>query len=154
ATVPRAVLVAYPMLLVVALGTPRLIYRYWKDSRFDLLRRVPAHRVLILGAGRAAEALLREIARENRYRPVGLLDDNPALRGARMHGVPVLGTIERLPELAGEVAAEMLLIAMPSANNAQMRRVVELCEQTGISFRTVPRLQDVVAGRLAFTDLK
>ncbi len=153
-TVPRAVLVAYPLLLMVALGAPRLAYRYWKDSRFDLLRSVPARRVLVLGAGRAGETLLRELAREDRYRPVGLLDDDPALRGAKVHGVPVLGPLERLPELAREVAAEMLLIAMPSATSAQMRRVVELCEQTGVPFRTVPRLQDVVAGRMGFTDLK
>jgi len=153
-TVPRAVLVIYPAALVVLLGSPRMAYRYWKDSRFDLTSRVPAKRVLVLGAGRAGEALLRELARENRYRPIGLLDDNPSLRGARLHGVPVLGTIERLPQLAGEVAAEMLLIAMPSASNAQMRRVVELCEQTDVAFRTVPRLQDVVAGRLNFNELK
>jgi FlaA1/EpsC-like NDP-sugar epimerase len=153
-TVPRAVLVMYPAALVVLLGTPRMAYRYWKDSRFDLTSRAPAQRVLVLGAGRAGETLVRELARENRYRPVGLLDDNMGLRSAKVHGVPVLGTIERLPELAGEVAAEMLLIAMPSATNTQMQRVVELCEQTGVPFRTVPRLQDVVAGRMTFNELK
>ncbi len=50
--------------------------------------------------GRAGEALIRELTRENRYRPVGILDDNAALRGAKVHGVPVLGTLEQLPELA------------------------------------------------------
>ena len=153
-TVPRAVLVIYPVALAVLLGVPRMAYRYWKDSRFDLASRTPAKRVLVLGAGRAGEALLRELARENRYRPVGVLDDNTALRGAKVHGVPVLGALERLPELAGEVAAEMLLIAMPSASNAQMQTVVALCEQTNIPFRTVPRLQDVVAGRMSFNELK
>lgn len=153
-TVPRAVLVIYPVALSVLLGVPRLAYRYWKDSRFDLASRAPARRVLVLGAGRAGETLLRELARENRYRPVGVIDDNAALRGAKVHGVPVLGALERLPELAGEVAAEMLLIAMPSATNAQMQRIVSLCEQTGIPFRTVPRLQDVVAGRMSFNELK
>jgi FlaA1/EpsC-like NDP-sugar epimerase len=110
--------------------------------------------VLVLGAGRAGDALLRDLARENRYRPVGLLDDNANLRGAKVHGVPVLGMLDRLPELAEETAAEMLLIAMPSATNAQMRRVVELCEKTGVPFRTMPRLQDVVSGRMGFSDLK
>jgi FlaA1/EpsC-like NDP-sugar epimerase len=76
------------------------------------------------------------------------------LRGAKVHGVPVLGTLEQLPDRAREVAAEMLLIAMPSASNAQMQRVVELCEATNIAFRTVPRLQDVVAGRMGFNQLK
>ena len=152
--VPRAVLVIYPAVLSVFLGLPRLAYRYWKDSRIDLVSNVPARRVLVLGAGRAGEALLRELAHENRYRPVGVLDDNIALRGAKVHGVPVLGPFERLPDLATQVAAQMLLIAMPSANNAQMRRVVELCETTGIPFRTVPRLQDVVAGRMNFNEFK
>jgi FlaA1/EpsC-like NDP-sugar epimerase len=154
ATVPRAALVIYPAVLVVLLGTPRLAYRYWKDSRFDLSVRVPAKRVLVLGAGRAGEMLVRELLRENRYRPVGLLDDNAQLRGAKVHGVPVLGTLEQLPQRAHEVAAEMLMIAMPSASNAQMQRVVEACEQSGVPFRTVPRLQDVVSGRMAFNELK
>lgn len=154
ATVPRAVLVIYPAFLVVFLGVPRLAYRYWKDSRFDLVRGVPPKRVLVLGAGRAGETLIRELLHENRYRPVGILDDNMALRGAKVHGVPVLGTLEQLPQLASEVAAEMILIAMPSAGNAQMQRVVGLCEQAGVHFRTVPRLQDVVAGRMGFSELK
>ena len=154
AIVPRAALVIYPALLVVFLGAPRLAYRYWKDSRFDLSVRVPAKRVLVLGAGRAGEVLVRELLRENRYRPVGLLDDNASLRGAKVHGVPVLGTPDQLPQRAHEVAAEMLLIAMPSASNAQMQRVVEACEQSGVPFRTVPRLQDVVSGRMAFNELK
>ncbi len=153
-TVPRAVLVIYPAFLVVCLGVPRLAYRYWKDSRFDLARGIPPKRVLVLGAGRAGETLIRELLHENRYRPVGILDDNTALRGAKVHGVPVLGTLEQLPQLAGEVAAEMLLIAMPSAGNAQMQRVVGLCEEAGVQFRTVPRLQDVVAGRMGFAELK
>ena len=154
ATVPRAALVMYPALLVVFLGTPRLAYRYWKDSRFDLSVRIPAKRVLVLGAGRAGETLVRELLRENRYRPVGLLDDNASLRGAKVHGVPVLGTLDQLQQRAHEVAAEMLLIAMPSASNAQMQHVVEACEQSGVPFRTVPRLQDVVSGRMAFNELK
>ncbi|HSE12911.1 MAG TPA: nucleoside-diphosphate sugar epimerase/dehydratase [Rudaea sp.] len=153
-SVPRAVLVIYPVVLFIFLGAPRLAYRYWKDSRLGLNEHFNVRRVLVLGAGRAGEALIRELAHENRYRPVGLLDDNATLRGAKVHGVPVLGTLAQLPELSREVAAEMLLIAMPSATNAQMQRVVELCEKAGIPFRTVPRLQDVVAGRLSFNDLK
>jgi FlaA1/EpsC-like NDP-sugar epimerase len=152
--VPRSVLLLYPIVLALLLGLPRLAYRYWKDSRLDLFQASPSQRVLILGAGRAGEALVRDLKRENRYRPVGFVDDNAQLRGAKLHGVPVLGTLDRLPEIAEETAAEMLLIAMPSAKGAQMRRVVESCERTSLPFRTVPRLDDVVAGRSQFNELK
>ena len=153
-TVPRTVLVVYPLVLSVLLGTPRLLYRYWKDSRLDFVARAPSQRVLVLGAGKAGEALVRDLRRENRYSPVGFLDDNTQLRGARVHGVPVLGTLDQLPQLARETAAEMLVIAMPAANKTQMRRAVDLCEETGVPFRTVPRLEDVVAGRSSFNELK
>jgi FlaA1/EpsC-like NDP-sugar epimerase len=152
--VPRSVLLIYPLTLLIFLGGPRMLYRFWKDSRYDSQDREPPKRVLVLGAGRAGEALVRELRRENRYSPVGFLDDNRALRGAKVHGVPVLGELHRLDELAREVAAEMLLIAMPSANNQQMQRVVELCEAAELPFRTVPRLQDVVEGRSSFNELK
>ncbi|HJU07837.1 MAG TPA: polysaccharide biosynthesis protein, partial [Rhodanobacteraceae bacterium] len=132
--IPRSVLLIYPALLCVLLGLPRLAYRYWKDSRVDLFHAKHSKRVLVIGAGRAGEALVRDLRRDAGYHAAGFIDDNPELRGARVHGIPVLGRLERLPELARESGAEMLLIAMPSADTAQMRRVVELCEQTGLPF--------------------
>lgn len=153
-TVPRTVLAVYPLVLAVLLGAPRLLYRYWKDSRLDFTTRMPSQRVLVLGAGKAGEALVRDLRRENRYTPVGFLDDNAHLRGSRVQGIPVLGTLDQLPQLARETAAEMLVIAMPAASKAQMRRAVDLCESCNLPFRTVPRLEDVVAGRSSFNELK
>lgn len=153
-TVPRTVLAIYPLVLAVLLGVPRLLYRYWKDSRLDFTTRMPSQRVLVLGAGKAGEALVRDLKRENRYAPVGFLDDNPQLRGSRLHGIPVLGDLDQLQELARETAAEMIVIAIPVASKAQMHRAVDLCEATGLPFRTVPRLEDVVSGRSSFNELK
>lgn len=152
--VPRSVLAVYPLTLVALLGAPRMLYRFWKDSRYGGGLRQQGMRVLVLGAGRAGEALVREVRRESRFHPVGFLDDKRVLRGAKVHGIPVIGGIDEAAKIAREVAAEMLLIAMPSASTKQMRRVVEICEETGLPFRTVPRLQDVVDGRSQFNELK
>jgi FlaA1/EpsC-like NDP-sugar epimerase len=152
--VPRSVLVAYPFIATLLLAAPRLAYRYWKDSRLDLLKRSSSVRVLVIGAGTAGEALLRELFHDRTYRPVGLLDDNPALRGSRIRDVPVLGDLQRLPDIAREVAAQLLVIAIPTASTAQMQRIVALCEVSGVPFRTVPRLKDVIAGRAQFNQLK
>jgi FlaA1/EpsC-like NDP-sugar epimerase len=152
--VPRSVLLIYPFVVALLLAAPRLGYRYWKDSRLDLLKQVGSQRVLILGAGTAGEALLRELLAERGHRPVGLLDDKPSLRNAVIRGVPVLGTLERLPQIAREVAADLLVIAIPTATTAQMQRIVGLCEDTGLPFRTVPLLRDVIAGRAQFNELK
>ena len=152
--VPRSVLVLYPLLLAALLGLPRLAYRYWKDSRNDLLQNQVAKRVLIVGADRAGEVLSRDLQRDNRYGVVGFVDDNPSLRGASINGYPVLGRFDQLPEVAREVAVDMLLIALPGASTAEMRRVVSLCDATDLPYRTVPRLEDVVAGRAQFNQIK
>lgn len=144
--VPRRVLFPYPVALVVMLGLPRVLYRLWKDYRLRTTN-ADAKRVLVLGAGRTAENLLRELASDGRYSAVGLLDDNPALKGAKVRGVPVLGPIGDLPYIAQETAPNLLVIAMPSASASEMQRVVELCDDTGLPFRAAPRLTDVLAGR-------
>lgn len=144
--VPRRVLLPYPLGLVVLLGVPRVLYRLWKDWR--LARQNPdAKRLLVLGAGRTAETLLRDLAGDGRYTVVGLLDDNPALKGVRVRGVPVLGPISDLPYLAQETAPNLLVIAMPEASAAEMQRVVDLCDETGLPFRAAPRIADVLAGK-------
>ncbi len=152
--VPRSVLLLYPVVLAVLLGGPRLMYRFWKDSRVDLFDSKDVKRVLIVGADRAGEALLRDLRRDSRYSVVGFVDDQGNLRGANIAGYPVLGTLDQLPDVARETAVDMLLIALPGASTAQMRRVVELCDSTGVPYRTVPRLEDVVAGRAHFNEIK
>lgn len=151
--VSRAALLLYPFVLTLLLGVPRLLFRAWKDQRM-LRTDEGAERVLILGAGQAGEALVRDLRRTGRYDPVGFLDDAAALRGARLQGLPVLGRIDDVARIARETAAQLLVIAIPSLDAAGMRRVVGLCEDSGVPFRTVPRLDDILEGRFLPGQLK
>lgn len=151
--VPRAVLLAYPFALVGLLGTPRLLYRAWKDSSSERSSRSPV-RTLILGAGEAGDALVRDLRRSIAYQPVGFLDDAAKLRGSKLHGVPVLGAIDDVVEIAKETSAKLLVIAMPTIDASEMQSVVAACERTGLPFRTVPRLEDVLVGRSLPGELK
>lgn len=151
--VPRSVLLLYPLLLTALLGMPRLVYRAWKDHQIARTDKA-ALRVLILGAGRAGETLVRDLRRTGAYVPVGFLDDAAKLRGSRLQGVPVLGRVEDVARIAPETAAQLLVIAMPSVDAATMRRVVAACERTGLPFRMVPRLDDMLEGRSLPGELK
>lgn len=152
-TVPRTVLVLYPLVLMGLLGAPRLLYRAWKDSRIDSASKASV-RILILGAGHAGEALVRDLRRSGTYQPVGFLDDAIRLRGSKVQGVPVLGRVQDVAEIARESAAKLLVIAMPSADANALQRVVVACERTGLPFRMVPKLQDVLEGRSLPGELK
>lgn len=145
----------YPGLLFLALGLPRMCYRFWKDSHLPA-RATSDHlkRVLVLGAGRSGALLERELRHRGALNVIGFLDDDQRLRGAQVHGIPVLGSIDKLPRIAREVGADLAIIAMPSATNQQMQHVVEICEQSDIEFRTLPTLNDLGNKATRIDDLK
>jgi FlaA1/EpsC-like NDP-sugar epimerase len=148
-------LLVYPGILFLLLGLPRMCYRFWKDSHSYPASDVSGHqRVLVLGAGRSGALLERELRHRGGFNVIGFLDDNPRLRGAQVHGIPVFGSIDKLPRIGREVEAELVIIAIPSANNQQMQQVVEICESSGIEFRTLPTLNDLGNKTTRIDDLK
>lgn len=145
--VPRSVLPLYMMSLGFMLAGPRLIYRVWKDQGLSL---ATGQRTLVVGAGRAAELLVRDLLRERgaRFTPVALVDDKPAKKGSEIHGIRVRGQCAQIPALIEALEIESILIAVPSATDHEMRRIVEICEGTGLPFLTLPSVQDMLAGQM------
>lgn len=126
----------------------RMLFRlYYEEVR--PVAEAAAPKLLILGAGNAGENVVRELLRMPiaQYRVLGFLDDDRAKWGAQIHGVPVLGSIEQVKKFCDEYNIDELLIAMPSATRAQIRRVVELCQGTNLRFKTLPAMSDLIAGR-------
>ncbi len=155
--VPRSTFLMYPMFLVFLLGGPRLIYRLWKDYGTvpkGVSRTINTQRVLILGAGSAAEMLARDMRRATEYQPVGFLDDNIQLKGAKVQGLPVFGRLDQLQTITQENAIDMVVIAMPSLNNTQMQRIVTLCENARVNFRTLPKVEDLISGEAGLQALR
>jgi FlaA1/EpsC-like NDP-sugar epimerase len=145
----------YPALLFVLLGLPRMCYRFWKDSQVTATTPEKGFkRVLILGAGRSGAMLERELRRRGGFDVVGFLDDDKRLRGSQVHGVPVLGLINQLPSVGASFQADLNIIAMPSASNQEMQRIVGICELSEIDFRTLPTLQDLGSQATSIGDLK
>ena len=151
--VPRSVLPLYAGLLFGLLGGSRLLYRWTKDHK---LAHLTARRALIIGSGDAAEILIRDLLRrrERPYLPVALVDDNPGRQGREIHGVRVVGTVEDVPDLTRTLDVDLVLIAIPSVTPRQMRRVVTICEQAGVPFRTLPPLHHLVSGEVTVSVLR
>ncbi len=151
--VPRAVLPLYVFLLLALLCIPRFLYRLWKERR---QYERAGKRVLIVGAGRAGEMLARDLLNENNtgYVPYAFVDDDINKRKREVRGVPVVGDIDQIPELIEALQIEAIFIAIPSATETQMRRIVEICEQCAIHFQTLPSVQELLAGTVSRTWLR
>ena len=107
------------------------------------------HRATLLyGAGQVGVLMARSAQRDpgSGVRAVGFLDDDPGLAGGIVAGLPVYGGIEALEHAAAETGARVLLITMPSAPGATVRRVVEAALALHLEVRTVPSLNDLLDG--------
>ena len=153
--VPRSVFLITPALLALAMGGSRLAYRAWREGRLTTLVSKPQSApVLVLGAGAAAAALLKELARNPQWRVVGVLDDDPGKRGAELVGVMVLGSVSSVAAQAQRFGVAQAIIAMPEATHGERKRAVDLCTKAGLAVMTVPALSDIVTGRVSVSALR
>jgi FlaA1/EpsC-like NDP-sugar epimerase len=113
-------------------------------------------RILIVGAGDAGEKLIREI-KDNpgiTYHVVGFLDDDTRKQGQTIHGIPVLGSIGEVKKIADKEGVDQIIIAISRASGAEMRRIVGLCEATGIPCRTVPGVGELIEGKVSIRSIR
>ena len=115
----------------------------------------PRSKVLVIGAGDAGEMLMREIVRiyRHRYEPVGFLDDDASKHGEHIHGVRVLGPISRVTAIAQAQEIGEIIIAIPSLDGREMRRLVDLCAPTGAHIRTLPGVDNLIEGKVTVSQL-
>ncbi len=152
-SIPRSVPTLYFMLLIAFLAGPRLLYRWFTEKQFVL---GSGKRVLVVGAGQAGEMLVRDLFRkvDSGYQPVAIVDDKRRRHGRHVHGVPVVGSCEEISDLTGRLEIDLILLAIPSASTAQMRRMVGYCEESGVPFRTVPDLDALMSGQVSINQLR
>ncbi len=146
--VPRAVLALHPVVTLMGLALVRIAYRMTYEHARSRIAGASGEvrRAIVLGAGAAARLLLAGL-HERGWIVLGLLDDDPAKRGARIAGVPVLGPLAALPEQARRGALTHVIIAMPSATPAQRRRAFDLAAATGLPVVTVPSADELRTGK-------
>jgi FlaA1/EpsC-like NDP-sugar epimerase len=153
--VSQAVFVVDMFCTILLLAGLRMAIRLYYEE-FRTVEAGKLKRFLIVGAGNTGESLLREIHRMAvaEYDVVGFIDDDPAKQGIHIHDIPVLGTVEQLPEICREKNIEEVAIAMPSATVPQRRRVVQVCQGTKVRFRTVPSMTDIAGGRFRVSQIR
>ena len=153
--VPRSVYLIAPALLALAMGGSRLAYRAWREGHLtSIVAKPQAAPALVIGAGAAAAALIKDLARSPQWRVVGVLDDDLGKSGAELVGVKVLGGVSSVGVHAQRYGVAQAIIAMPEATHGERKRVVDLCTQAKVAVMTVPALSDIVTGRVSVSALR
>jgi FlaA1/EpsC-like NDP-sugar epimerase len=148
ASVPRGIWVVNTLLLLAFVTGVRLLARTLieRPSAGTIVAR--GKEVLIVGAGDAAQLILREMLKNPAlgYTPIGLVDDDPRKKNVRLHGIRVLGTTDELSHLLRDRRPDELLIAIPSASGEVRERVVEIARVEKVPVKTLPGLPELISG--------
>jgi FlaA1/EpsC-like NDP-sugar epimerase len=109
--------------------------------------------VIIYGAGSAGAQLSSSLAASAQYRPVAIIDDNPAIAGMRLCGLRVSEPAE-LPDLRRKKRAKLVFLALPSATRRRRAEIVELLSRQGFKVQTVPDLREIVSGEARLEEVR
>ena len=152
--VPRSVLILDPLLLMMMMGGSRFAYRAWKEHSMYGMSLTQGEPVIVLGAGEAAIALVKDLARSRQWRVVALLDDDKTMLGREVFGVKVAGIIQDLAEVSRRKQAQHVIIAMPSAHHERRRQAMELASRLGLDVLTVPAIDDLISGKVSISQIR
>jgi FlaA1/EpsC-like NDP-sugar epimerase len=136
------------------MGGSRFAYRSWKEHRLYGPTKMRGQPVLVLGAGEAADSLLREMNRSGLWYTVALVDDNPSKVGRRLRGLPVFGPLARVGEVAEKYGVKHVIMAMPGAKSSERRSAAEHAAEAGLTVMTMPSYDDLLAGRLSVSNIR
>jgi UDP-GlcNAc:undecaprenyl-phosphate/decaprenyl-phosphate GlcNAc-1-phosphate transferase len=140
---PRGTYLIDALLCTMLIGASRFWERAVAHALRTLVGRGSQRRILIVGAGQSGRSLLRELRETAGGRVLGFVDDDPALRGRRIQGVRVVGTLEQIGWLLGRLAPDAVLVTIPGAPRELLDAVVEACGRADVACRFVRRQTDL-----------
>lgn len=152
--VPRSVAFLQPLLLLVAVGSSRMLAWIWLGGHYQrLIQRCDIPRVLVFGAGSAGRQLVGAIHNSPEMEAVAFLDDDASLHGSILKGLKIHDPAQ-LPELVKRLDINLVLLAMPSASRQRRNELLELASQAQVQVRTLPGIMELANGEVHVSDLR
>jgi len=154
--VPRSIFVIdWVLTLILCSGLRLSIRAFFARSGSYVPPASDRKTVLVIGAGSLAESISRELtANPAQFRLVGFLDDDPAKRGRTIHGRPILGPVSDLAAVADREEVDEIFIAVSQASAEQMRRIADTCKATGVPYKILPGMAEILDGKVDIAALR
>jgi FlaA1/EpsC-like NDP-sugar epimerase len=157
--VPRSYYLFYMAILGVLTLFTRFSYRLLRALRVNrkiIRNRSDFSKIMIVGAGAAGNSILKEIETSSHLTKEVkcLIDDNPGCKGKYMRGVPIVGGREAIPDAVVKYEIDEIIIAIPTANKTEIRKIVEICKETGCKLQTLPGIYQLINEEVSVSQLR
>lgn len=154
--IPRSYYFVYALVLTGITTGTRFSYRIMRGMRHKAQNRKNGTRVMIIGAGDAGNTVIKEITNSS-YSTMMIkciIDDDANKWGRFIQGIKIVGGRDRIVEYAALYGIDEIFIAIPSANRATMKALVEICKETSCKLRTLPGIYQLVNGEVNVSKLR
>jgi len=140
-------------ILLLMLGGPRFVYRFYKDRRQIKKSYAPSSKripVLLIGAGDSADLFLRAMDTNPNanYRAVGILGETDNRVGRSIRSVKVMGTLEELGKTIDALTQagqrpQRVILTKDSFDSKIVSQMFEETQALGIGLSRLPRLDNL-----------
>ncbi len=144
---PRSIYILDWLLFLVLSGGSRLLIRIFREYVFLEPSR---KRMVIVGAGNAGEMIVREMKGNHKckYEPIGFIDDDTQKKGLTIHGVPILGTTDKMPEIIRKNKPDEIMISSGDTQKT-IREIYEICKPFNIPIKKLPGINDLLGSNVS-----
>lgn len=156
---PRSYYVLYWFFLFMMICIIRFSYRLlriFKLKSKDVITGTTKTNVMVIGAGAAGNAILKEIESSQfiQQKVKCIIDDNPGCHGKIMRGVPIAGGRDKITEAVRMYGIDEIIFAIPSASTKDRKEILEICKDTGCKLRALPGIYQLISGEVSVSKLK
>ena len=122
----------------------------------DQRRGTEISRVMVVGAGAAADVLIRELkTSDHLHKHVEcVIDDDADLKGKMIQGCRIIGGRESILSAAEHYQIDEIIIAMPSVSRKKIMEIAKICNETGCELKTLPGVYQLVNKEVRVSNLR
>ena len=155
----NSIIVDFPRVMMAYAWVFSIIYLVFgraihQGVRSRLRRRgIGEDRLLLIGTGEVAQIIVKRIQWSPNlgYDIVGIVDDDGGMR--KFSGVPILGTVENLPDLIERYKIDEVIIAVPEKGHRETVRIISYCQRGRVSIKIFPDLFQSITSEAGIDDL-
>lgn len=158
--IPRSYFFLEILLQTVMVVGIRFSYRFCRylkevrEQRFGCGE--PQKRVMIIGAGDAGRAIIKEIldSRHLTMKVCCVIDDDCNKEGRYINGIPIIGDRSVILKNVEKYKIDKIILAIPSASKEERREILEICKMTKCELKTLPGMYQLIDGELNIGKLR
>lgn len=151
------VIICFAVLVALFALITRFAKRLYVSVKYSITKDFKDRvRTMIVGGGDAGTTVIREMQSTDKmdYLPLCVIDDDISKIGRTIHNVKVVGGTEDIPKFAQKYSIDTILITIPTAAKADLKRIFDICKKTGCNVKILPGIHQIVSGEASISALR